>query len=134
MRTFKEAISIVLNNKGEVALERDDDGALSADNASDILALMEKFSKEQKTQVNSYAYFCPAVDKEGNTVYTAQTPDGKTIEVINPKVKTAPFTDAKAREGRTAEVKANSFGKPYIAMLPAKTAKPGAKSGKRKLA
>lgn len=134
MRTFKEAISIVLNNKGEVALERDDDGSLSAEQASDILALMDKFAKEQKTQVNSYAYFCPKVDKEGNTVYTAQLPDGTAVEVINPKVKTLPFTDTKAREGRTAEVKANSFGKPYIAMLPPKAAKAAGKAGKRKLA
>ena len=134
MRTFKEGISIVLNNKGEVALERDEDGTLDASKADDILALMDKFAKEQKTAVNTYAYFCPAVDKDGNTVYTAQTPDGKTIEVINPKVKALAFTDANARKGRTAEVKANSFGKPYIAMLPPKAAKSGAKSGKRKLA
>lgn len=133
MRTFNDALSIVLNGKGQITLERDESGSLTADNAADILALMEKNAKEQKAEISQYAYFCPALDANGNTVYTAQTPDGKTVEVINPKVKTHAVTDKKAREGRELTVKANGFGKPYIAALPASTQK-GRKSSKVKLA
>lgn len=135
MRTFQHALSIVLTGKGEVAIERDDDGQLDASQGPEILELLEKFAKEEKTGVSTWAYYCPVLDKEGNPVFETEASGKLKLSARGkPIAKTAPFADKKAREGRTAHVLANSFGKPYVAMLPPQGVKQASKSGKRKLA
>jgi hypothetical protein len=89
-------VSIDLNTKGEIELVKDAaNGTLDPADAKAILAKLEELMKEKKAPINKWSYFSPKAD---GTSYA--------------------FTDKKGREGRTPVILANSWGKPYVAMMP----------------
>jgi hypothetical protein len=118
-RSIETPVAIELNTKGEIVLKFAEDGTLDANDPATLLALMAKFAKEQKTTVNSYAYFCPKVDKDGLPV-VKRDKAGKPMfsNSGKPVTETHDFADAAAREGRELKTLIK-FGKPYIAALPA---------------
>lgn len=117
-RTIETPVAIELNTKGEIVLVFDAEGELDANDPETLLALMAKHAKEQRATVNQYAYFCPKVDSDGLPVHKRDA-QGKPVfsATGKPVTEVHPFTDAKAREGRTLKV-GIKFGKPYIMALP----------------
>ena len=134
-RSIETPVAIELNTKGEIVLVFAADGELDANDPETLLALMEKLAKEQRTTVNSYAYFCPKVDKDGLPVVKRDA-NGKPVFSQSGKAvtETHAFGDAKAREGRELKTLIK-FGKPYIAALPATgKAKKAAAPARKRLA
>ncbi len=130
-RKYQTMVAIELNTKGEIELVKDaENGTLDPANGEEILALMEKLAKDQKTTVSKWSYFCPVIGPNGQPVIET---DKAGKPVLNkkgkPVTKQLPFDDAKAREGRTILILANSFGKPYVAVMPAGGERETAKKG-----
>jgi hypothetical protein len=117
-RTIETPVAIELNTKGKIVLVFAEDGTLDANKPEELLALMEKLAKEQRTTVDPYAYFCPKVAKDGAPVFMRDEKGNVLFSNSGkPRTEVHDFMDAKAREGRTIKV-GIKFGRPTIMALP----------------
>ena len=56
-KTFEGGVSIVKNNKGEIAVKRDVEGKFNASNSAECYQTLMALSKKLKSPVNKYSLF-----------------------------------------------------------------------------